>query len=240
VLELPQGKGGVRTDGRVRIGESSHERREGTTIRNFDERVCRRPACSRPVRLERLDQAGDVALPLHPFDPRRKELEHRRDSLTVAGEQIGAASLTGSRARAENRTVVGPRRAKALKAIPLFARCSRRQLADIAAIAYEKEFPAGSELIREGGAGDSFFVLLEGTADVSAEGEKLRDLAAGDFFGEIALLAHSSRTASVVTTSPARAIVVPGRRFRSLLGRQPEVQLVVLEALVQRARTAAV
>jgi CRP-like cAMP-binding protein len=131
--------------------------------------------------------------------------------------------------------VVGPRRAKALKAIPLFARCSRRQLADIAAIAYEKEFPAGADVISEGGSGDSFFVLLEGTADVSAGARKLRSLAAGDFFGEIALLAHSSRTASVVTTSPARAIVVPGRRFRALLGRQPEVQLAVLGVLAQRA-----
>jgi CRP-like cAMP-binding protein len=135
--------------------------------------------------------------------------------------------------------VGGPRRTNLLKAVPLFARCSRRQLADISAIAYEKDFPPGAEPIHEGEVSDSFFVVLEGTADVSARGEHLRSLATGDFFGEIALLAHSARTASVVTTSPLRALVVPGRKFRSLLGRQPEVQLIVLQALAERVRAKA-
>lgn len=132
--------------------------------------------------------------------------------------------------------MVGPRRAKHLKRVPLFSRCSRRQLADIAAIAYEDDFPAGTELIREGESGGSFFVLLEGDAVVSVHGEKIGSVTAGDFVGEIALVAHSPRTASVVTTSPARALVVPGRKFRALLGRQPDVQLSVLEVLAERVR----
>jgi CRP-like cAMP-binding protein len=130
--------------------------------------------------------------------------------------------------------VFRPRHAKVLKRVPLFTRCSSRQLADIAAISYEKEFPAGSELIREGEASGSFFVLLEGTAEVSVGGEAVNTLRAGDFAGEIALIAHGPRTASVRTTSPARTLVIPGRKFRALLGRQPDVQLNVLAALAER------
>lgn len=130
--------------------------------------------------------------------------------------------------------VLRPGRARVLRRLPLFARCSGRQLTDIAAISYEQEFGAGTELIREGEAGDSFFVLLEGSADVEVRGEKMRTLGAGDFAGEIALIAHGPRTASVRTTSPVRALVIPGRKFRALLGRQPDVQLAVLTALVGR------
>ncbi len=135
--------------------------------------------------------------------------------------------------------ILQPRRAKVLKSVPLFARCSTGQLNDIAAISYEKEFPAGSELIREGEETDSFFVLLDGTADVYVRSEKVRTLRSGDFAGEIALIAHGPRTASVTTTSPVRSLVIPGRKFRALLGRQPDIQLMVLAALAERVPAAA-
>ena len=126
-----------------------------------------------------------------------------------------------------------------LRGVPLFARCSGGQLADIAAISYEKDFPPDADLIREGEPSGSFFVLLEGAAEVSVRGETVRTLGPGDFAGEIALIAHGPRTASVRTTSPVRALVIPGRKFRALLGRQPEVQLAVLAAVAERAPVAA-
>jgi CRP-like cAMP-binding protein len=135
--------------------------------------------------------------------------------------------------------ILRPGHAKVLKRVPLFARCSARQLADIAAISYEKEFPAGSELIREGEPSGAFFVLLDGTAEVSVRGGNVRTLNPGDFAGEIALIAHGPRTASVRTTSPVRSVVIPGRKFRALLGRQPDVQLNVLAVLAERVSAAA-
>ena len=135
--------------------------------------------------------------------------------------------------------VLQRRRAQLLKDVPLFARCSGSQLADIAAISYEKEFRADTELIREGEPSGDFFVLLDGTAQVSVAGESVRTLHAGDFAGEIALIAHGPRTASVTTTSPVRTLVIPGRKFRALLGRQPDVQLNVLAVLAERISAAA-
>ena len=70
---------------------------------------------------------------------------------------------------------------------------------------------------------------------MTVSGEKVRTLGPGDFAGEIALIAHGPRTASVRTTTPVRSLVIPGRKFRALLGRQPDVQLMVLAAVAERA-----
>ena len=123
---------------------------------------------------------------------------------------------------------------EAISRVPLFARCSRRDLAAIASIADEIDLPAGKELTREGERGREFFVLLDGTADVRRRGRKLNTLGPGDFFGEIAVVARVPRTATVTTTSPVRALVVTDRSFRSLMERTPEIQLKVLEALAER------
>ena len=125
-------------------------------------------------------------------------------------------------------------KAKAIAKVPLFARCSKRELANVASIADEIDFPAGKELTREGSPGREFFLLLEGTADVRRDGRKIAALGPGDFFGEIALISGVPRTATVITSSPVRALVVTDRAFRSLLKSNSQVQLKVLQALAER------
>ena len=121
-----------------------------------------------------------------------------------------------------------------LKRVPLFARCGRRELDEIAQIADEINLPAGRELTREGARGDEFFVLASGTADVTRDGEQVRRLGDGDFFGEISLLTGLPRTATVTTSSAVDALVVTDRAFRQLLERIPTVRERVLEALGER------
>jgi CRP-like cAMP-binding protein len=118
--------------------------------------------------------------------------------------------------------------------VPLFAGCSRREIANIAGIAAEKEFAPGEELIREGDTGSQFYVVLDGDAEVRRGGQAINARGGGDFFGEIALVAHSPRTATVAAKTRVRALVIDGRDFRALLGRQPDLQLKVLEALAER------
>ena len=125
-------------------------------------------------------------------------------------------------------------KAELIKKVPLFARCSRKDLASVAAIADEVDLPAGQELTREGDLGREFFVLVDGTADVTKDGTKVNALGPGDFFGEIALVAQMPRTATVVTTSPVHALVMRDLEFRGMLKRQPEIQLKILEALAER------
>jgi CRP-like cAMP-binding protein len=127
-----------------------------------------------------------------------------------------------------------------LKRVPLFAECSKRELAEIAHVADEIDVEAGKVLTREGESGREFFVLVEGAADVRRKGRKVRTLGSGDFFGEIALVSKLPRTATVTTTAPGQLLVVTDRAFRELMRRLPSIQLKVLTALADRLAADAV
>jgi CRP-like cAMP-binding protein len=125
-------------------------------------------------------------------------------------------------------------KADLLRRVPLFSQLSAKQLASIASIADEVDLKEGKRLTTEGERGREFFVLLDGGADVERKGKKVNSMGPGEFFGEIALLTHVPRTATVTTTEPTRALVIRAPEFRSLLRRTPALQLEVLDALAQR------
>jgi CRP/FNR family transcriptional regulator, cyclic AMP receptor protein len=121
-----------------------------------------------------------------------------------------------------------------IKNVPLFAECSRKELAEVAGIADEIDLQEGKELTTQGKPGREFFVLVEGTADVKKNNRRVNQLGPGDFFGEISLIKQTPRTATVVATSPVRALVITDRSFRSLLEHQPKLQGKVMSALAAR------
>lgn len=121
-----------------------------------------------------------------------------------------------------------------LKRVPLFERCSKKELAEIASVADEIELPAGRTLTAEGTRGKQFVVLVTGAAEVRRKGRKINDLRAGDFLGEIALITGAPRTATVTTTKSSRVLVVTPSAFRMLLRDVPSLQLKVLDALAER------
>jgi CRP/FNR family transcriptional regulator, cyclic AMP receptor protein len=121
-----------------------------------------------------------------------------------------------------------------IKHTPLFATCSKRELQQIAQIADEIDLREGKQMIREGSRGREFFVLLEGDAEVTRDGRRLNRLGPGDFFGEIALVSDSPRTATVTATSPVRTLVITSASFKRLMAEQPEIQRKVLVALAER------
>ena len=122
----------------------------------------------------------------------------------------------------------------AIRKVPLFSKLSRKALEAVASTADEMDLPAGKTLTREGEPGREFFVLLTGTAEVQRQGKRIATLGPGDFLGEIALVTKVPRTATVTTTSEARALVLTDRDFAALLKRSPEVGQGVLAALGER------
>jgi CRP/FNR family transcriptional regulator, cyclic AMP receptor protein len=121
-----------------------------------------------------------------------------------------------------------------LKSVPLFAGCSKQELQKLAMIADEIDLRDGSALTREGEPGREFFVLIEGTVDVIQGGERIAELGAGDWFGEIALLTSAPRTATVTATSPVRVLVVTDRAFRQVVETTPSIAVKMLERVGER------
>lgn len=121
-----------------------------------------------------------------------------------------------------------------IRHVPLFSQCSKRELAQVAGLADELDLRDGKVLIREGERGREFFVLLEGNAEVMKDGRRINTLGPGDFFGEIALVSDSPRTATVTASGPVHTLVITDRSFRRLLDEQPEIQRKVLLALAER------
>jgi CRP/FNR family cyclic AMP-dependent transcriptional regulator len=123
-----------------------------------------------------------------------------------------------------------------LRKVPLFGACDDKQLAFIASQVEEMDFGSGHVLCRQGESGEEFFVIVSGTAEVKRDGRSVRQLGAGDFFGEIALIDHGPRTASVATTSAMRCLVLAHSQFRNVLHQNAAIAVAVLEALGQRIR----
>jgi CRP-like cAMP-binding protein len=121
-----------------------------------------------------------------------------------------------------------------LKGIPLFAACTRAELVEVAIVADEREAPAGAQLTEEGRPGREFFVLVEGAAVVRRGGRKVAELGAGDWFGEIAILTFTPRTASVTSTSSVRVLVISDRAFRRVVETTPRIALRVLGSVGRR------
>ena len=121
-----------------------------------------------------------------------------------------------------------------IRHVPLFSKLSKSGLQEVASIADEIDLPEGKELTREGQPGREFFVILEGSAEVTQDGKRIRTMGEGDFLGEIALVTKQPRTATVTCTSPVRALVITDRGFAQLLRDSPEIGQGVLEALAER------
>jgi CRP/FNR family transcriptional regulator, cyclic AMP receptor protein len=112
---------------------------------------------------------------------------------------------------------------KVLEGIGAFSGLSRRELERLAGWTFEVEMPQGEELLKEGRLAHEFFVIEDGAVEVRRDGERIAELGAGDFFGEIALLEGGTRTATVIATTPVRLIVMSAHEFRQMEQELPAV-----------------
>lgn len=125
---------------------------------------------------------------------------------------------------------------RALAKVPLFAPCSPRELEFIAAHTDEVSVPAGKELTRQGHLGHTFYVLLQGEAEVVVDGELRNTMKEGDFFGEISMLDKGEGTATITTTRPCKLMVMSHAQFRDVVKSHDGILVKVLEAMARRLR----
>jgi small-conductance mechanosensitive channel/CRP-like cAMP-binding protein len=100
-----------------------------------------------------------------------------------------------------------------------------------------RSYLVGERLIEEGEAGEEFFFIERGTARVMIENDgeqKVADLSAAEFFGEISLLTGEPRSATVIATSELQVLVIDKACFQEILYRNPSLAETIGETLSRR------
>jgi CRP-like cAMP-binding protein len=123
-----------------------------------------------------------------------------------------------------------------LGSLPLFSACSRRELQRIARAGDEVTVDAGRILVDQGDTGREAFVILDGHAVVRRNGRKIATLGPGDPFGELALLDHGPRTATVEASTPLTVFVLTARKFNAVLDEAPGLSRKLMGWLAARVR----
>jgi CRP/FNR family transcriptional regulator, cyclic AMP receptor protein len=95
-----------------------------------------------------------------------------------------------------------------LASVPVFSKCTKKQLQEIGGVATELVLPAGRILARQGEVGLEVFMILDGTASVTRDGRHVATLTAGDFVGELAVLSSHPRNATVAAETELRILVL--------------------------------
>jgi CRP/FNR family transcriptional regulator, cyclic AMP receptor protein len=124
----------------------------------------------------------------------------------------------------------------ALGQVPLFAGCTRKELAFLVTRTDEVDVPAGQTLIKQGSPGDTFYLLLDGEASVEVDGQDRPSLRTGSFFGEISMLDRGPATATVATTTPAKLMVMSHAQFRDAIKGDDRLLSLVMSAMAERLR----
>jgi CRP-like cAMP-binding protein len=124
-----------------------------------------------------------------------------------------------------------------LQSIALFESLSHDARRVVAQHADRLQVPEGTELVRQGEFAYEFFVLVDGSAEVVRDGERIAELGPGDFLGEMGIVGKVVRNATVATTSEADVIVMTAQAFRSLAAQSPDVASRIEAAVEERCRT---
>jgi CRP-like cAMP-binding protein len=125
-----------------------------------------------------------------------------------------------------------------VQGVPLFAGLNRRELQDLANTMKERTFRPGAQIATEGQTGIGFFVIAEGTAQVTQGGEERAMLGPGDHFGEIALIDDGLRTASVTADTELKAYGLTSWEFRPLVEENASIAWKLLQTMAKRLRAA--
>src|SRR4249919_710402 len=123
-----------------------------------------------------------------------------------------------------------------LRNVPLFNSCSTKELQTIAKATDELTVPAGHVLTDQGQMGREAFVIVDGSATVKRNGKKVTTLGPGAVVGELSLLDHGPRTATVVCDTDCELLVISQRHFLAVLDDVPTLSHKLLATLAGRIR----
>lgn len=123
-----------------------------------------------------------------------------------------------------------------LRQVPLFAGCNKKELQAIAKAGDEITMTAGTVIVEQGQLGREAFVILSGEVTVRRANRKIDSMGAGAVLGEMSLLDHGPRTATVVCETDCELFVLDQRHFRAVLEDIPAIAMRLLATLATRLR----
>ena len=128
--------------------------------------------------------------------------------------------------------------AEMIAKVPLFADLEKRELERVADSFKERRYGAGETIATEGKSGAGFFVIGEGTATVTVQGDERATLGPGDYFGEIALIDEGARTATLTAESDMTCYGMTFWEFRPIVESDARIAWKLLQALARKLRAA--
>jgi len=131
-----------------------------------------------------------------------------------------------------------PASVEQLERVPLFADLDRKELDSLASTFKERTFKAGETVASEGSGGVGFFIIDEGQAKVTRDGEEQATLGPGQYFGEIALIDEGARTATLTAETDMRCYGLTSWEFRPLVESNSQIAWKLLQALAKQLREA--
>jgi putative peptide zinc metalloprotease protein len=127
----------------------------------------------------------------------------------------------------------------ALRAVPLWSEVPAARLLEIARAMRAEDVAAGAEVVRQGEAGDRFYLVARGAFEGRVDNRAVVRLGRGDFFGERALLQRATRAATVMATEPGQIFVLERHDFERLLAGDLAARQRIEAALAFRDEVAA-
>jgi len=124
-----------------------------------------------------------------------------------------------------------------LKGTSIFRQAAEDDLKALLKAAIQRSIPAGTKIVTEGSEGIGFYLIIEGTAEVSKVGATLATLDTGNFFGELSCIDGAARTADVIAATDVTCLVIPQWEMNNALESSPGVAQSMFRELVRRLRT---
>lgn len=124
-----------------------------------------------------------------------------------------------------------------LHSAPWFRACTDEQLAEVTRLSESLSVHAGEVLTKEGRIGRELFIIVEGTATVTRNGNVINVLNAGDYFGELAAIDPGPRSATVTATTDLEVLIIGPREFEAMT-EIPGFRNALLSGMAQRLREA--
>jgi CRP/FNR family cyclic AMP-dependent transcriptional regulator len=125
-----------------------------------------------------------------------------------------------------------------LRGVQMFSACTDKELAQIGRACDEVAVEPGAVVVEEGTAGEGFYLVVDGEAEVTRAGRLVATVGPGQYFGELSLLDEAPRNATVTAKTALALLRLRRREFAAVLDSWPGVAHKLLQQMARRLHEA--